>query len=98
MQHALRAFTPDDAAALKATVGRSRSPISTILNSSCSSSATGEAAVTILGESGVPTPVVHTKLRPPHASMGPAADVESVAEGSRSMPSTALAPTRRLGA
>jgi DNA double-strand break repair helicase HerA and related ATPase len=42
----------------------------------------GEAAVTILSDSGVPTPVVHTKLRPPLASMRPADDVEAVAKAS----------------
>ena len=43
---------------------------------------TGEAAVTILSESGVPTPVVHTKLRAPLASMKPAADVDGAAKAS----------------
>jgi hypothetical protein len=42
----------------------------------------GEAAITILSENGVPTPVVHTKLRPPASSMGPAADVDSAAKAS----------------
>ncbi len=43
---------------------------------------TGEAAVTILSESGVPTPVVHTRMRPPHARMGPADDVDGTAKSS----------------
>jgi uncharacterized protein len=42
----------------------------------------GEAAVTILSESGVPTPVVHTKLRPPFARMGPTDDVDAAAKAS----------------
>jgi hypothetical protein len=43
---------------------------------------TGEAAVTILSESGVPTPVVHTKLRGPLARMAPADDVDGAAKAS----------------
>ena len=41
----------------------------------------GEAAVTILSETGVPTPVVHTKLRAPSARMAPADDVDARREG-----------------
>jgi hypothetical protein len=41
-----------------------------------------EAAVTILSESGVPTPVVHTRLRPPASRMGPADDVDGTARAS----------------
>jgi hypothetical protein len=36
--------------------------------------AIGEAAVTMLSESGVPTPVVHTRLRAPRSRMAPAED------------------------
>jgi hypothetical protein len=42
----------------------------------------GEAAVTILSESGVPTPVVHTRMTPPVSRMGPADDVEGSAKAS----------------
>ena len=42
----------------------------------------GEAAVTILSESGVPTPVVHTRLDPPRSRMGPTDDVERAAKAS----------------
>ena len=42
----------------------------------------GEAAVTILSESGVPTPVVHARLRPPLSRMGPTDDVEKAAKAS----------------
>src|SRR5918992_5749327 len=42
----------------------------------------GEAAVTILSEDGVPTPVVHTRLRAPASRMGPADDVEAAAKAS----------------
>ena len=82
VQHALRAFTPQDAKALKATV--STFPTSDLydLEELLTQLGTGEAAVTILSESGVPTPVVHTKLRAPLASMKPAADVDGAAKAS----------------
>ncbi len=72
VQHALRAFTPQDAKALKATV--STFPKSDLydLEELLPSLGIGEAAVTILDEDGVPTPVVHTKLSPPRSSMVPA--------------------------
>jgi DNA helicase HerA-like ATPase len=72
VQHALRAFTPQDAKALKATV--STFPKSDLydLEELLPALGIGEAAVTILDEDGVPTPVVHTKLSPPRSSMVPA--------------------------
>ena len=82
VQHALRAFTPDDAKALKATVSTfPKSPfydVETLLTSM----GIGEAAVTILSESGVPTPVVHTRMTPPASRMGPADDIEGKAKAS----------------
>jgi DNA helicase HerA-like ATPase len=82
VQHALRAFTPQDAKALKATV--STFPTSELydLDELLTQLGIGEAAVTILSESGVPTPVVHTKLRAPLANMKAAADVDGAAKAS----------------
>ncbi|MFL5839432.1 MAG: helicase HerA-like domain-containing protein [Thermoleophilaceae bacterium] len=42
----------------------------------------GEAAVTILSETGVPTPVVHTKMVAPRSRMAPADDVDGAAKAS----------------
>ncbi|MFD7905827.1 MULTISPECIES: helicase HerA-like domain-containing protein [unclassified Kitasatospora] len=70
VQHALRAFTPDDAKALKATVStfpRSSYDLSEVLTSL----GTGEAVVTVLSEKGAPTPVAATRLRAPQSLMGP---------------------------
>ncbi|MFD9594234.1 helicase HerA-like domain-containing protein [Kitasatospora sp. NPDC059973] len=70
VQHALRAFTPDDAKALKATVStfpRSSYDLSEVLTSL----GTGEAVVTVLSERGAPTPVAATRLRAPRSLMGP---------------------------
>ena len=38
--------------------------------------------MTILNESGVPTPVVHTKIRAPRSKMAAAADVDGAAKAS----------------
>ena len=68
VQHALRAFTPDDAAALKAAVRTyPNSPYD--LEKVLTSLATGEAVVTVLSDKGAPTPVAWTRLRAPRGSM-----------------------------
>ena len=81
VQHALRAFTPDDEKALRATVRTFPKSDAYDLEELLTQLGTGEAAVTILCESGVPTPVVHTRMRPPLSRMGPADDVDGVADG-----------------
>jgi DNA helicase HerA-like ATPase len=80
VQHALRAFTPDDAKALKATVSTFPKSEFYDVGELLTSLGIGEAAVTILSEHGVPTPVVHTKLRSPASRMAPADDVEGAAK------------------
>jgi DNA helicase HerA-like ATPase len=82
VQHALRAFTPDDAKALKATVSTFPKSEFYDLGSLLTQLGIGEAAVTILSETGVPTPVVHTKLRAPGSRMAPADDVDGAAKAS----------------
>ncbi|WP_346768508.1 helicase HerA-like domain-containing protein [Streptomyces sp. R301] len=70
VQHALRAFTPDDAKALKATV-RTFPESAYDLEEVLTSLGTGEAVVTVLSERGAPTPVAATRLRAPESLMGP---------------------------
>lgn len=82
VQHALRAFTPEDAKALKATVSTFPKSAFYDMETLLTGMGIGEAAVTILSESGVPTPVVHTRMTPPASRMGPADDVESKAKAS----------------
>jgi uncharacterized protein len=70
VQHALRAFTPDDAKALRATVStfpNSGYDLGTLLTQL----GIGEAVVTVLSERGAPTPVAWTRLRAPQSLMGP---------------------------
>jgi uncharacterized protein len=82
IQHALRAFTPDDADALRKTVRTYPTSDLYDLEELLKSLGTGEAAVTVLTERGVPTPVVHTRLRAPAASMKPAAGLDGIAKAS----------------
>lgn len=70
VQHQLRAFTPDDAKALRATV--STYPTSDYdLAQVLTTLATGEAVVTVMNEKGAPSPVAWTRLRAPQGSMSP---------------------------
>ncbi|MCX5392024.1 helicase HerA-like domain-containing protein [Streptomyces sp. NBC_00094] len=70
VQHALRAFTPDDAKALRATV-RTFPNSAYDLEEVLTGLGTGEAVVTVLSEKGAPTPVAATRLRAPESLMGP---------------------------
>ena len=71
----------DDAKALKAAASTYPTSDFYDVEELLTSMGIGEAAVTILSEDGVPTPVVHTRLRAPASRMGPADDVEGTAEG-----------------
>ncbi|MGW4645103.1 helicase HerA-like domain-containing protein [Kitasatospora sp. NPDC004289] len=71
VQHALRAFTPDDAKALKATVSTFPKSAAYDLGEVLTGLGTGEAVVTVLSEKGAPTPVAATRLRAPQSLMGP---------------------------
>src|SRR5690606_8653079 len=86
VQHALRAFTPDDAKALRATA-RTFPTSDYDLEEVLTSMGTGEAVVTVLTEKGAPTPVAWTRLRAPQASMEPApeATLTSIVEASPAM-------------
>lgn len=71
VQHALRAHTPDEEAALKATVRTFPRTEFYDLGATLTSLGIGEAIVTVLDPRGVPTPVVATRLIPPSSRMGP---------------------------
>ncbi|WP_407667127.1 helicase HerA-like domain-containing protein [Microbacterium plantarum] len=95
VQHALRAFTPDDVKALRASVGtypRSGYDLERVLQEL----GTGEAVVTVMNEKGAPTPVAWTRLRAPQASMSPAAveDVQARVAASEIRPRYAEAVDR----
>ncbi|WP_371528317.1 DUF853 domain-containing protein [Streptomyces sp. NBC_01283] len=83
VQHALRAFTPDDQKALKATV-RTFPDSAYDLEETLTAIGTGEAVITVLSERGAPTPVAVTRLRAPESLMGPveAGALEGAVKGS----------------
>ncbi|MBT2512222.1 helicase HerA-like domain-containing protein [Arthrobacter sp. ISL-30] len=87
IQHALHAFTPEDAKALKATV--STFPVSAYdLEEVLTSAGIGEAVVTVMNERGAPTPVALTRLRAPESVMGPSSEdlVRSIVASSALLP------------
>ena len=87
VQHALRAFTPDDAKALKATA-RTYPKSEYDLEQLLTQLGTGEAVVTVLSETGAPTPVAWTRIHTPRTLMAPAPDqvVDSVISASQLAP------------
>jgi uncharacterized protein len=84
VQHALRAITPKDAAAIDKTV--QTYPMTEVydLASALTSLGVGEAVVTVLSPDGVPTPVAWTRLYPPQSRMAPAdpATIQAAVAGS----------------
>ena len=71
IQHALRAHTPDDETALRATVRTFPKTEFYDLEETLTSLGIGEAVVTVLDSRGTPTPVVATRLIPPSSRMAP---------------------------
>lgn len=73
VQHALRAFTPEDQKALTATVKtfpKSGYDLEQVLTGA----GIGEAVVTVMTETGTPSPVAWTRMYAPQSLMGPAAE------------------------
>ncbi|GAB3857094.1 DUF853 family protein [Nocardioides maradonensis] len=71
VQHQLRAHTPNDAKALKATVSTYPNSAYADLGAVITGLGIGEAIVTVMDERGAPTPVAWTRLRAPESLMGP---------------------------
>ena len=72
VQHQLRAHTPRDAKALRATVETYPTSGYDDLGEVITGLGIGEAVVTVMSERGAPTPVAWTRLRAPESLMGPA--------------------------
>jgi DNA helicase HerA-like ATPase len=88
IQHALRAFTPEDQDALKKTVRTYPNTKNYDMEEALTSLGTGEAIVTVLSERGAPTPVAWARMRAPRslmASIGAEA-VTAAAKGSSLYP------------
>ncbi|MBA3522474.1 MAG: DUF853 family protein [Gemmatimonadales bacterium] len=75
-QHALRAHTPDDDKALKATVRTFPKTKFYDLEETLTALGIGEAVVTVLDARGAPTPVVAARLIPPSSRMAPLTPAE----------------------
>ena len=73
VQHALRAHTPNDAKALKATVNTYPNSAYDDLGEVLTTLGIGEAIITVMDERGAPTPVAWTRLRAPESLMAPTA-------------------------
>jgi len=87
VQHQLRAHTPNDAKALRATV--STFPSSSYdLEEVLTQLGIGEAVVTVMNEKGAPTPVAWTRLRAPLSLMAPAS-AEQLAASVQASPNNA---------
>ena len=71
VQHALRAHTPNDDAAIRATVRTFPKTAFYDLEETLTALGIGEAVVTVLDPRGSPTPVVATRLIPPASRMAP---------------------------
>jgi DNA helicase HerA-like ATPase len=83
VQHALRAFTPDDASNLAKAVRTYPKTADYDLAELLTQLGTGEAVVTVLSERGAPTPVAWTRLRAPRslmAQIAPDAQRQAVAD------------------
>lgn len=85
IQHALRAFTPDDQKALSRTVRTYPKTDVYELESALTSLGIGEAVVTVLSEKGAPTPVAWTRMRVPRSLMG-AIGTEEVTKAAKASP------------
>jgi DNA helicase HerA-like ATPase len=85
VQHALRAFTPEDQKALTKTV--KTYPTSKVydLEEALTSLGTGEAIVTVLSERGAPTPVAWARMRAPRSLMA-AIGEQAVTEAAKASP------------
>ena len=76
VQHALRAFTPDDADALRKTARTFPTTQFYDVETTITSLGTGEALITVLSPKGVPTPLAATRLLPPDSLMAPIDEVQ----------------------
>ena len=76
VQHALRAFTPDDDKALRAAARTFPKTKFYDVEEILTTLGTGEALITVLSPKGVPTPPFATRLIPPASLMSPIGDLD----------------------
>jgi len=88
VQHALRAFTPEDADALRRTARTFPMTEHYDVERTLTSLGIGEALVTVLGPSGTPTPLAAVRLVPPDSRMAPLTEEEASARRAASVLAT----------
>lgn len=76
VQHALRAFTPDDEKALRSAARTFPRTRFYDVQATLTTLGTGEALVTVLRANGTPTPPFATRILPPASRMGPLTEQE----------------------
>jgi DNA helicase HerA-like ATPase len=76
VQHALRAFTPDDEKALRAAARTFPKTVFYDVEETLTTLGIGEALISALAANGAPTQPFATRLIPPASRMGPLADAE----------------------
>ena len=76
IQHALRAFTPDDEKALRAAARTFPKTDFYDIEETLTTLGIGEALVTVLTPNGAPTPPFVSRMIPPASRMGPLTDAE----------------------
>jgi DNA helicase HerA-like ATPase len=76
IQHALRAFTPRDQAAVKAAAETFRANPGVDVATAITELKVGEALVSLLQEDGAPAPVERTLIKPPRSRVGPVTPAE----------------------
>jgi DNA helicase HerA-like ATPase len=76
VQHALRAFTPDDEKALRAAARTFPKTDFYDVEATLTSLGIGEGLVTVLTPAGTPTPPFAARIVPPSSRMGPLTDTE----------------------
>ena len=91
VQHALRAFTPDDADALRKTARTFPVTEHYDVEKTITSLGIGEALVTVLSPRGVPTPLAATRLIPPDSQMAPLPPADAQARIAASLLATKYA-------
>ena len=76
IQHALRAYTPSEERAIKATADSFRTNPAFDTREVLTALGTGEALISVLDEKGIPGIVQNCKVLPPQSLMGPISDEE----------------------
>lgn len=84
VQHVLRAFTPRDQKAVRTAADTFRPNPKLNTAEVITALGIGEALVSLLDDSGVPTPVQRVKIRPPSSRLGPVTAAERQTQISKS--------------